>query len=77
MNKLNLLGVAICLASTSAFALDQGEYRFNGFGTAAISRVGGVDDAKGYGISGQTTDSWRGDQLSSPADNSPTASPTN
>ncbi len=64
MNKLNILGVAICLASTSAFALDQGEYRFNGFGTAAISRIGGADDAKGYGVSGQTTDSWRGDQLS-------------
>lgn len=64
MNKINLLGVAICLASTSAVALEQGEYRFNGFGTAAISHVGGAGDAKSYGYQGRTTDSWRGDQLS-------------
>lgn len=64
MHRFNLMGVAVCLASTSAVALEQGEYRLNGFGTAAISRVAGADDAKGYGISGQTTDSWRGDQLS-------------
>ncbi|WP_150304391.1 porin [Pseudomonas saliphila] len=64
MNKRNLLGLAVCLASTSAMALEPGEYRFNGFGTAAITHLGGADDAKGYGIQGQTTDAWRGDQLS-------------
>jgi hypothetical protein len=64
MNKINLLGVAICLASTSAVALEQGEYRLNGFGTAAISHVGGAGDAKSYGFQGRTSDSWRGDQLS-------------
>src|SRR5690606_24210834 len=63
MNKLNLLGVAICLASSSTFALDQGESRFNDFGTAATSRVGGGDEGEGNGISGQTTESWRGDHL--------------
>lgn len=64
MNKINLLGVAVCLASTSAVALEQGEYRLNGFGTAAISHLGGASDAKSYGFQGRTTDSWRGDQLS-------------
>ena len=46
MNKINLLGVAICLASTSAVALEQGEYRLNGFGTAALSHVGGAGAAE-------------------------------
>ncbi len=64
MKHPNLLALAICLASTSAVAVEQGEYSLNGFGTAAISRLGGANDAHGYGISGQTTDSWRGDQLS-------------
>jgi hypothetical protein len=53
---------AACLATTSAFALEQGDYRFNGFGTAAITHLGG--DEHVYGIQGQTNDSWRGDQLS-------------
>ncbi|MGP3791561.1 porin [Pseudomonas sp. B392_1p] len=64
MRNITLLGVAACLASTSAFALEQGEYRLNGFGTAAISHIGGASDAKSYGYQGRTTDSWRGDQLS-------------
>ncbi|WP_313220923.1 porin [Stutzerimonas nitrititolerans] len=65
MTTARALGLAICLASTSAFALEQGEYTFNGFGTVGISHLGGEDDSnKGYGVTGQTTDSWRGDQLS-------------
>lgn len=64
MTQLRVLTLAACLASTSAFALDQGEYRFNGFGTAGITHLGGEDDGRSYGVNGQTNDSWRGDQLS-------------
>jgi hypothetical protein len=64
MSNFRLLPLAFCIAGAPAFALDQGEYSLNGFGTAAITRLGGASDAKGYGIHGQTTDSWRGDQLS-------------
>lgn len=45
-------------------ALDQGEYQLNGFGTAGITHLGGEDDGRSFGVSGQTTDGWRGDQLS-------------
>ncbi|UUY09790.1 porin [Pseudomonas sp. J452] len=64
MTTARVLGLAICLASTPALALEQGEYRLNGFGTAGLTYLGGEDDSKGYGVNGQTTDSWRGDQLS-------------
>ena len=65
MTNVRVLGLAICLASTSAFALEQGEYTFNGFGTVGITHLGGEDDGyQGYGVNGQTTDGWRGDQLS-------------
>lgn len=64
MITARVLGLAICLASTSAFALEQGETLINGFGTVGVTHLGGEDDGRGYGISGQTTDSWRGDQLS-------------
>ncbi|MHA6788232.1 hypothetical protein ACWA6H_11185 [Pseudomonas bijieensis] len=55
---------ALCVASSPAFALDQGDYSFNGFGTLGLTHLGGADESHGYGISGQTTDHWRGDQLS-------------
>lgn len=64
MTTARVLGLAICLASTSAFALEQGEALINGFGTVGITHLGGEDDGRGYGLSGQTNDSWRGDQLS-------------
>lgn len=64
MFKLRLLPLAICLATPTAFALEQGEYSLNTFGTVGFSRLGGEDDGRDYGITGQTTDSWRGDQLS-------------
>ncbi|MDX5370973.1 MAG: hypothetical protein LPK18_00845 [Pseudomonadaceae bacterium] len=64
MTTARVLGLAICLASTSAFALEQGEARINGFGTVGVTHLGGEDDGRSYGISGQTNDSWRGDQLS-------------
>lgn len=61
---IRTLALAISLASTPVFALEQGEYRFNGFGTAGITHLGGEDDSRDYGINGQTNDDWRGDQLS-------------
>ncbi|WJN59160.1 hypothetical protein [Pseudomonas sp. SO81] len=64
MTTARVLGLAICLASTSAFALEQGEALINGFGTVGVTHLGGEDDGRGYGLSGQTKDSWRGDQLS-------------
>lgn len=63
MKKLQLLSMSICLASAPTFALEQGEYRFNGFGTVGITHLGGESDLD-YGIQGQTNDGWRGDQLS-------------
>ena len=64
MQGIRALGLAGLIASTPAMALDQGEYRLNGFGTAGITRLGGEDDGRSFGVSGQTTDAWRGDQLS-------------
>jgi len=64
MTHIRALGLAACLASSPAFALNQGEYRFNGFGTVGVTHLGGEDAGRSYGINGQTNDSWRGDQLS-------------
>jgi hypothetical protein len=65
MTALRVAGLAaVCLAATPAFALEQGEHRFNGFGTVGFTHLGGEDDSRSYGIQGQTNDSWRGDQLS-------------
>jgi hypothetical protein len=63
MSKVHLLSLAVCLASSGAFAVEQGQYQFNGFGTVGITHMGGEDDYD-YGIQGQTNDGWRGDQLS-------------
>ncbi|WP_439135011.1 porin [Pseudomaricurvus sp.] len=65
MNKIRVMGLAAaCLAATPALALDQGDYMLNGFGTAALTHIGGVDDAKSYGREGQPTGTTRGDQMS-------------
>lgn len=64
MSHFRVLSLAACIASTPAFALDQGEYRLNGFGTAGITHLGGEDDGRSYGVNGQTNDAWRGDQVS-------------
>jgi len=65
MTALRVAGLAaVCLAATPAFALEQGEHRFNSFGTVGFTHLGGEDDGRSYGIQGQTNDSWRGDQLS-------------
>lgn len=65
MTAFRVAGLAaVCLAATPAFALEQGEHRFNGFGTVGFTHLGGEDDGRSYGVQGQTNDSWRGDQLS-------------
>ncbi len=65
MTALRVAGLAaVCLAATPAIALEQGEHRFNGFGTVGFTHLGGEEDGRSYGIQGQTNDSWRGDQLS-------------
>jgi len=65
MTALRVAGLAaVCLVATPAFALEQGEHRFNGFGTVGFTHLGGEDDGRSYGVQGQTNDSWRGDQLS-------------
>ncbi len=65
MTALRVLGLAAaCLATPSAFALDQGDYHLNAFGTVGVTYLGGEADGRNYGINGQTTDSWRADQLS-------------
>jgi hypothetical protein len=63
MNKRHLLSLAACLASLPVLAVEQGEYKVNGFGTAGLTHMGGESDLD-YGIQGQTNDRWRGDQLS-------------
>ena len=65
MSAVRVIGLAaVCLATTQAFALEQGEHRFNGFGTVGVTHLGGEDEGRSYGVQGQTNDSWRGDQLS-------------
>ena len=64
MTMFRMVGLAACLSATPALALDQGDYRFNGFGTVGVSRLGGEVDGRSYGMQGQTNDSWRGDALS-------------
>lgn len=60
-----LSGLAlVCLAAAPAIALEQGDYRLNGFGTLGMTYLGGEADGRSYGINGQTTDSWRFDELS-------------
>lgn len=61
---LRALSLAACFVSAPVFALTQGEYSFNGFGTAGITHLGGEDAGRSYGVNGQTNDSWRGDQIS-------------
>tara|TARA_R100000093_G_scaffold26246_1_gene14758 strand:+ start:2172 stop:2384 length:213 start_codon:yes stop_codon:yes gene_type:complete len=56
MTALRVAGLAaVCLAVTPAFALEQGEHRFNGFGTVGFTHLSGEDDGRSYGIQGQTT----------------------
>ncbi|SDT90281.1 hypothetical protein [Halopseudomonas salegens] len=64
MTMIRMVGLAACLAATPIFALEQGEYRFNGFGTVGFNHLGGEEEGTGFGVEGQTKTSWRGDELS-------------
>jgi hypothetical protein len=65
MTAVRVIGLTVvCLAASPSFALEPGDYRFNGFGTLGATHLGGEEDGRSYGIQGQTNDSWRGDQLS-------------
>lgn len=65
MLKTRVIGLAIaCTAANPAFALEKGDFHFNGFGTLGLSYLGGEDEGRTYGAQGQTTDAWRGDELS-------------
>lgn len=65
MKNAKLLGLAILMAASSqAMALGQGDVLANGFGSVGFTHLGGEHESHGFGIKGQTTDSWRGDQLS-------------
>lgn len=63
MRKVHLLSLAIAMASSTAYAVEQGEFVYHGFGTVGITHMGGEDELN-YGMQGQTNDKWRGDQLS-------------
>lgn len=65
MKNTRMIGLALLMASSSqVFALGQGETLANGFGSVGFTHLGGEHVSHGFGIQGQTTDSWRGDQLS-------------
>lgn len=65
MKNTKLIGLALLMAASSqAMALGQGETLANGFGSVGFTHLGGEHVSHGFGIKGQTTDSWRGDQLS-------------
>jgi hypothetical protein len=49
MSTRHLLGLAVCMASLPALAVEQGEYRLNSFGTAGITHMGGESNLD-YGI---------------------------
>lgn len=63
MRKIHLLSLAIAMASSTAYAVEQGEFVYHGFGTVGVTHMGGEDELN-YGMQGQTNDKWRGDQLS-------------
>lgn len=64
MHPARILLLTLLLASSPLLAQDAGDFSFNGFGTLGISRLGGEDDGRSYGIQGQVNDRWRGDELS-------------
>ena len=41
MRKVHLLPLAIALASSTAYAVEQGEFVYHGFGTVGITHLGG------------------------------------
>lgn len=63
MRKVHWLSLAIAMTSSTTYAVEQGEFIYNGFGTIGVTHLGGEDDLD-YGIQGQTNAGWRGEQLS-------------
>ena len=65
MNPVRMLVLLLSLTCTP-FAAYAGadNFTFNGFGTLGVSRLGGEDPGRSYGIQGQVNDRWRGDELS-------------
>lgn len=65
MLKTRVIGLAVaCIVAAPAVALNQGDYRLNGFGTLGMTYLGGEEEGRTYGAQGQITDSWRGDAVS-------------
>lgn len=54
----------VILVSPALAADEVGGFTFNGFGTLGVSRLGGEESGRSYGIQGQVNDRWRGDELS-------------
>jgi len=58
----NILAAAIAtLVSLPVLALEQGEYKFNAFGTLGVSNFGGEENIQ-YGSQGQIQDKWTTEQ---------------
>lgn len=58
----NILAVVVAsLASLPLMALEQGDYKFNAFGTLGVSLLNGEDYTQ-YGTQGQIQDKWTGEQ---------------
>lgn len=54
----NILAITVAtLVSLPVMALEQGEYKFNAFGTLGISNFGGEENIQ-YGSQGQIEDKW-------------------
>ncbi|HIZ52059.1 MAG TPA: putative porin [Candidatus Pseudomonas excrementavium] len=64
MHPVRILSLTLLLASSPLLAQEAGDFSFNGFGTLGITRLGGEDSGRSYGIQGQVNDRWRGDELS-------------
>lgn len=64
MHRLRSVFLAFLLASSSLFAEEHDRLTFHGFGSVGVSRLGGEESGRSYGIHGQVNDRWRGDDLS-------------
>lgn len=59
-----ILLLTAVLASPGLSAEQTGDFTFHGFGTLGLTRLGGEDNSRSYGIQGQVNQRWRGDELS-------------
>ena len=56
MHPVRILSLTLLLASSPLLAQEAGDFSFNGFGTLGITRLGGEDSGRSYGIQGQVND---------------------